>query len=230
MSLVDRWRLEYEQEGIPSSFREEPSGSVQAFAQFLEERQVKNGIAVDLGCGRGRNSLFLAKLGFFVYSFDFVPEAIQALQRDAEELGVSNRIYARCQSVSEKWPVEDQLADIAIDAFVYKHLIPDSEKRVYRMELDRVLKPRGYYLLTLADVDDGYYGPLLSNSPEPERNVIVDPAIGIGSILYSKADIEREFSMKFDLVAHTLKARPGHMHGQEYLRKTHVFIFQRKET
>jgi len=43
-----------------------------------------HGRALDLACGRGRNALFLAELGFEVDAVDIDPEALAELRRDAE--------------------------------------------------------------------------------------------------------------------------------------------------
>lgn len=227
-NLVEHWRGEYTQKGIPSSFREEPSGSVVEFARFLEEHGVRSGSAIDLGCGRGRNSVFLAERGFDVSSIDFVPDMIEALRQQSEALGLTNRIHAYCQSVTEPWPFPSQMFDVAIDAFCYKHQVVAAEKAVYRRELARVMKAGSFYLLTLAGVDDGYYGPLLESSPAPSERMIIDPAIDIPSILYTKEDVVREFADAFDLVHYTHKLRDGIMHGKTYQRSTLMFIFSRR--
>jgi SAM-dependent methyltransferase len=227
-NLVGHWRSEYAQKGIPSSFREEPSGSVVEFANFLESHNVRHGSALDLGCGRGRNSVFLAEQGFDVSSIDFVPDMIESLQQQSEVLGLADRVHAYCQSVTEPWPFPPQMFDVAIDAFCYKHQVVAAEKAVYRRELARVMKSGSFYLLTLAGLDDGYYGPLLASSSAADERMIIDPAIEIPSILYTKEDVISEFADTFDLVHYTHKLREGVMHGKVYQRSTLMFIFSRR--
>jgi SAM-dependent methyltransferase len=223
-NFISLWSTEYQRKGIPSSFREEPSGSVVEFYRFLTEMNHR----LDLGCGTGRNSLFLAEQGFDVHSVDFVPDMIEKLRYHSESQGLANRIHGYCQSVTDSWPFQPGTFDVAIDTFCYKHQIEKTGKETYRRELARVLKSGGFYLLTLAGIDDGYYGPLLKTSPNPRERVIVDPANGIPSILYSKEDIEREFADCFHLVHYRHKQRDWKMHGKEHPRSTHLFIFSRQ--
>lgn len=226
---IELWRQEYGRQGIPSSFREDPSGSVVEFVEFLCKNGIQKGRALDLGCGQGRNSLYLAEQGFDVDSMDFVPENIKILAHHSNELHLASNIHVHCQSVTSPWPFEDSgLFDVAIDAFCYKHQILPADKEVYRRELARAMKPGGYYLLTLAGVDDGYYGPLLASSPAPDERVIIDPANGIASVLYRKEDILREFGDAFELVQFQHKQRNGQMHGAMYPRSTLVFYFVRR--
>jgi SAM-dependent methyltransferase len=48
-----------------------------------------SGTVLDVACGRGRHTLFLARLGFRVHAIDRNPEAIETLRSTAHELGVT---------------------------------------------------------------------------------------------------------------------------------------------
>lgn len=58
---------------------------------FLAEicRRRKPGKALDIGCGGGTDSVFLAEQGWDVTSLDFVPKALEYTQQRAEAAGVS---------------------------------------------------------------------------------------------------------------------------------------------
>lgn len=227
-SIIRSWVREYKNKGIPSSVREDPSGSVEDFVRFLSDHNVHSGTAIDIGCGMGRNALYLAALEFNVRAMDFVSEAIDLLALRARERGLQNRVRGYCHDVTTPWPFDDRSADVAVDTFCYKHQVTDDRKSVYRQELSRVLKPGGFFLLTLAGADDGYYGPLLAASPNRRPRMIVDPANGIASLLYDKSDIEDEFQGYFKIVRYEHKAHRWAMHGKDYERSTHVFIFVRR--
>jgi SAM-dependent methyltransferase len=222
------WTEEYRRAGIPSSFRSEPSGSVIEFLQVLGESDLQHKTAIDIGCGTGRNTLFFASIGCRVHSIDIVPSLVRDLANQAMELGFGETVKPTCQSVAARWPIEDRSCDLAIDTFCFKHLIPEAERAIYMRELDRVLKPHAHYLLTLAGTDDGYYGPLLSQSPDLSARMIVDPVNQIASILYSKVDIEQLFASRFDQHYYSHKQKMGVMHGGQYLRSTHLFVMTHK--
>lgn len=225
MSSVDAWEEEYSKRGIPSSFRQEASGAVRWFSDFLAKNGVVSGRAIDIGAGQGRNSLFLAEQGFAVSAIEFVPSNVSLINRVAEERQAD--VSAICASVTDQWPFETQSFDIAIDAFCYKHQTDKSLQQVYREELFRTLKPNGFFMISLAADDDGYYGPLLSVSPDPTNKVIIDPIARVRSILYTRDELQAEFKDTFRTVDFRHIRQVGMMHGEEYLRSTFMFIMQR---
>lgn len=226
--LADLWGVEYSKRGIPSSFRGDPSGSVVSFCDFLAANGVTNGTALDLGCGMGRNSLYLVSKGFRVHSIDFVSENIECLRQAAQELDIHLELHCHCQSVTDPWPLASSSIDVAIDTFCYKHQVHREKRATYRTELFRTLKGGALYLLTLAGIDDGYYGPLLLSSPDCKERIIVDPANRIPSVLFSKADVEAEFSAEMDIAFYEHKKKEGRMHGRSFMRSTHVFVFRKR--
>lgn len=220
------WSKEYSNKGIPSSFRDTPSEAVKRFVDFVRKNGIKEGTAVDIGCGTGRNSIYLARCGFDVHGMDIVPEMTVALTKKAEELKLSDRIHAHCSSVSERWPLDDASVDIAIDTFCYTHQVAKADRATYTEELARALKPKGLYLLTVPGTDDGYYGPFMKTSPNPRERVIVDKGNGIPMVLYDRGDVEKEFA-GFKVLEYVHKAHTNAMHGNLYDRSTHLFIFQK---
>lgn len=227
-NLVETWREEYTRGGIPSSSREEPSGSVADFIKLLSGHGIRGGTAVDVGCGTGRNSLFMAHHGFQVVAIDFVPELVASLEERATEQGLATQVSAFCQNVTAPWPVPDGGADIVIDTFCYKHLISAEERAAYRSEIVRTTHSGSVYLITFADPADGYYGRLVPVERDEGTSVVVDPANRIPSRLYRLTDMEHEYSPYFNVVYSRQKQRPGAMHGMVYERVTNVLHMRRR--
>ena len=223
-SKSDNWKAEYTVGGIPSSFRSEPSGSVADFVEFLVHRGIKSGKALDIGSGTGRNSIFLARSGFDVVSVDYVDTLVVNLNRIAEAEDLN--IKAICHDIGTPWPVQTDSIDAAIDAFCFKHQIPEESVRLYANEIARVLRPGGHWMLSLAGKDDGYYRQFLDVSPDINRGVIVDPANNIASILYEKSEVLSTFPV-FALDDYDHKIKSSLMHGREYRRSTHIFFFRK---
>ncbi len=79
---ADRWDRFYKSSN--SKYNQAPNA-------FLEEvvANRKPGVALDYAMGTGRNSLYLAKVGWDVYGFDFSEAAVGMAQQRAHELGLT---------------------------------------------------------------------------------------------------------------------------------------------
>ncbi|WP_068467959.1 class I SAM-dependent methyltransferase [Candidatus Protochlamydia phocaeensis] len=224
MSLKSLWKKEYSQQGIPSSYKTQPSQAVIHFMQFLEEQHKTAGPILDLGCGKGRNSLYFAEKGFDTFSIDLLPENSLFIQELASKLKLPLKAY--CQSVTDPLPFAAKTFESAIDIFCYKHQTDEQQRFQYRQELHRVLKDDGFYLLSLASYEDGFYGPLRQDLSKT-YGTIIDPFTSIPSVIFSKEDIEQEFQPLFNIVGFTQRESTSHMHGQLYPRVILEFIMQK---
>ncbi len=64
-------------------------GTHPELAELVESRRVKPGRAVDLGCGTGREVIYLAGQGFETTGVDISPTAIGMAQKAADAAGVT---------------------------------------------------------------------------------------------------------------------------------------------
>jgi len=55
--------------------------------------------ALDLACGAGRNTLYLAKMGYSVDAVDIAEVALESLKKEAQTLGVLEKIAIRLQDL-----------------------------------------------------------------------------------------------------------------------------------
>lgn len=99
--------------------------------------------ALDIGCGGGWDSIFLAQCGFDVTGVDVSPTALRLAAERAKEAGVSIRFRA---GDARNLPVEDLSIDFANDRGCF-YVIPAEERRRYAEEIWRILKPGGQLLL-----------------------------------------------------------------------------------
>jgi cyclopropane fatty-acyl-phospholipid synthase-like methyltransferase len=103
------------------------------------------GRALDLGCGYGRASIYLAGLGWQVDGVDFVPEAVKQARLRSEQAGVSELVTFHLSSVTKL----DYLSgpyDFALDVGCAHGLQPEELKEYYQ-ELIRLLQPGSLFLL-----------------------------------------------------------------------------------
>ncbi|MDZ7658582.1 class I SAM-dependent methyltransferase [Fodinibius sp.] len=73
-------------------YADRDEAEAEQLVEFLEETLLSEQYhsILDLGCGRGRHSLNLAKRGYDVTGIDLSPEAIKTAQEKAEKLNLSN--------------------------------------------------------------------------------------------------------------------------------------------
>ena len=232
---ADLWTAEYQTGGIPSSARTSPSGAVVWALGKLRDHKMRLLTAVDVGCGKGRNSLYLAEQGLDVTALDFTPMAIKALTQAAQERGLNERIRAVLHDVTEPWPVGRNDIDLIVDTFCFKHITPQAMRLAYKQNLLDVLGLRGHYLISFASIGDGYYGRYRRQSLEASKaeeaegveEIIIDPVNGIESVLYSRERVLSFFAPELDLFAELKNTKPSVMHGHTYERETYALLFRR---
>jgi len=110
---------------------------------------------LDLGCGTGRNCVYLAKIGFDVVGVDVSKSALRIAKAWAREENLKNVTFAQASMTDV--PFGDCYLDAVISISVLHHAIKrDIEKAVD--EIHRVIKRNGVFLANLASVKDPRYG------------------------------------------------------------------------
>lgn len=99
------------------------------------------GRAIDLGCGTGTNVVTLAQNSWQVTGVDFIPKAIRAAKR---KLKLAN-VYADLR-VGDATHLDGIAGpfELALDIGCFHGV---NDKAAYLDELDRLLAPRGHWLL-----------------------------------------------------------------------------------
>ena len=100
------------------------------------------GHALDIGCGAGVFTLWLAQRGYRVTAFDFLEDAARMARERVR--GVTSRVDVFCASVLEFEPSEQ--FDLILDRGCLHTLQPSVRPR-YRDQVLRWLKPGGSYVL-----------------------------------------------------------------------------------
>lgn len=156
------WEEEYRNGGIPSSVRNRPSNVVVDFRAFVKEHAPEARTVIDLGCGTGRNSLYLASEGFDVTAVDYVRSQVDQIAERTRAKGWN--VVPIWHDIGKPWPFPNDSFDVAIDCFCFKHQINATAVENYIGELWKTLKGGGYYLLFLAAKEDGYYKQFLAQN------------------------------------------------------------------
>ncbi|MFJ5646310.1 SAM-dependent methyltransferase [Streptomyces sp. NPDC093223] len=115
-------------------------------AAYLDQGLIAPGRALDLGCGAGRNALYLASHGFEVDAVDLSPVAVAWAEDRAHEAGVDVRFLCGDVFTLPATKLSGPY-DLVVDSGCFHHLPP--HRRVsYLALLDRVLAPGGHLALT----------------------------------------------------------------------------------
>jgi SAM-dependent methyltransferase len=99
------------------------------------------GRALELGCGNGRNSVYLAGLGYRVDAVDFSAQALEWAQERTGSAGAS--VSFQCCSIFDA-ALEEGAYDLVYDSGCFHHLAPH-RRRGYVDLVTRALKPGGSY-------------------------------------------------------------------------------------
>jgi ubiquinone/menaquinone biosynthesis C-methylase UbiE len=118
-------------------------------------RRIKASRILDLGCGAGRNSIYLAKCGFDVVGVDISRSALRKAKSRFEAEGVEN-IAIVCASMTHL-PFINHSYDVVISVSVIHHAVKEAVGKTIG-EIHRVLKDNGLFLANLLSVKDYRYG------------------------------------------------------------------------
>lgn len=121
-----------------------PQEDIPKIVKLFKKKGIKK--VLDLGCGSGRHTVYLAKNGFDVYGIDIAPVGIK-LTKDwlkQEKL----RADLKLGSIYQKLPYEDNFFDAIIAIQVINHGKIESIRKLIK-EMKRVLKPNGLIFITV---------------------------------------------------------------------------------
>jgi SAM-dependent methyltransferase len=139
MSSYERLRERYASREVPWDHALPPPELMATLADFPAGR------ALDLGCGYGRATIYMAQAGWQVDGVDFVDLAVEEARRRATQAGVAGQICFHLGPVTDLHYLTGPY-DLALDVGCM-HNFDEAEMQAYRDELARLLRPGGLYLL-----------------------------------------------------------------------------------
>lgn len=149
MSSVDYWESMYERplEELPWEMKEPPQELVEYF-----QHNPHSGEALDVGCGTGNFSFYLARLGFQVTGVDFSRKALAIGKKTGQALGL-DVIFVEADVTRLRSALSGRTFDFILDYKVLHHL-NDGIISGYARQFRHLLKPGGRLLLVCyADSD-----------------------------------------------------------------------------
>lgn len=195
------WKWEHShQKALPMVASVKAQSGLVSFVEYLTKQHIEPPRkVVDIGCGQGRNAIYLATLGYEVFGLDYIPFAIEAAFHLAREKNVSDRVHCYCAEIDKRWPFADHFFDIAIDCFSSVNIETPAGRSIYKQEMYRTLKPGGYAFVTVVSANDEIESKLIKQSPGEEKNSTIWPDNGKFQKDYDEREL-REFYQEFHIV------------------------------
>ncbi len=221
MAKKDFWNRQYKRP-THLALSDDPAEDLEKFCRYLERHHGRSLLnvttqAVDIGCGNGRNLIYLAKtFGMRGIGYDTSKDAIQLAQ--VASAGLPLRFTM--QDMRSPIPLPDNSATLVLDMMA-SHVLDKAGREQLLFEILRVLRPNGWlffksFLLT----DDANAARMLRENPAPEEGMYIHPEIGHAEYVWTEAAIRRHFGDFFTI--HKLEKSHKHRHvdGSAWKRRT----------
>lgn len=140
-----------EPDNIPWNFKNPP----RLLVDLLKNKAIAPCKAIEMGCGTGNYTIYLAGLGFQVTGVDFSGTAIHLAQNSAKLKGLDCR-FLSADVVGSLSEITDTY-DFVFDWELLHHIFPDTREK-YLENVNRLLKPNGYYFSVFFSEDNPQFG------------------------------------------------------------------------
>ena len=205
------------------------SGDLVKFTRWLSRQSGENLLApgasaFDVGCGNGRNLIYLAnQFGMKGSGVDISSAAIAQAKRASKSLPISYFVGG----AEDKINLPDESQSIALDMMT-SHFLDSAGRTQLRDELFRTLKPGGYlFMKTFLKDDDGHTVRLLKEHPGKELGSYIHPVMGVAEYVYSEAELVEFLKEKF-IVRKIYRSHRHAFKGRDGKRRT-ISIYAEKD-
>lgn len=213
----------------------EPLSGVKEFMKWVKKQVRKNAehfsapvidwTVLDLGCGNGKNVKYIVE-NFCEQGIGY--DISETAIRMAKEFSGDLNIEYTVQSIGKPFPLLNESVDLIIDA-TSSHALNDTERKIYLSEISRVLKPGGFvFVRTLAIEGDANAKNLVKEFPGTEPNTYVLPGTGMTERVFSKSDLESDYSKDFEIVHMEKTSGYQKWNNQSYKRNYWIVYLQKR--
>lgn len=219
------WEKEYQDPKLVS-LSDIPAMCIKDFVRFLRKErglELSNLNILDLGCGNGKNSKYIAEQGLNnkITGIDISETALKY----AKELFPEGNFIK--QSIGKPWPFENSSFDIVLDV-TSSNSLNENERAIYLKELERILKPGGYFFLrALCKDGDTNAQNLIKNNPGPEKDTYIMPGLGLTERVFSRNDVVANHSHLGNLTYLEKETHYTRYDGRSYKRNFWIGIWSR---
>ncbi|MCX6754407.1 MAG: class I SAM-dependent methyltransferase [Candidatus Nomurabacteria bacterium] len=194
------WEREYRNPLLVTK-NEGPQADTLRFLKFLKKEEkfrVEDRVILDLGCGTGRNSNYLAEKGNTVIGIEISKTALNLAKERANNLEVE--VDYRLGDIGESYNIKDNFVDVVIDV-TSSNSLNDIGRESYLNEVNRVLKNGGYFFVrALAKDGNKNVKNLLKDNPGLEYDTYVIKEIGLTERVFSRDDFVGMYIRFFKII------------------------------
>ncbi len=191
-------------------FGEEPSDGL---VEMIEKYNVNIGSALDIGAGEGRNSIYLAKLGFNVTSIEPTKDGSNKIIEKSKKLGLNINVL-NCDYLSESLNKE---YDFIIAGTSLDHM----EKEYLDLAINKLknsLKDKGVvYIVVFTKDDPGY---LKQYNTASECSTFINH-------YFSHNELKNYFN-DFEILFYNEYIKPDNTHGTPHVHGKAKLIARKK--
>ena len=207
----------------------EPSEDLEKFTRWVIRRKREDVLspqahALDVGCGNGRNLIYLARtFGNHGIGYDVSKAAIA--QAVIASKGLPIKYKAR--SIAGDLEIEDKSQDLVLDMMT-SHFLNESERINLRDEIYQSLRPGGLlFMKTFLKDSDLHTKRLLKESPGKETGSYIHPVMGVAEYVYSEEELTNFLSEKF--IIHKIYRSHKHAFKGRARKRRTITIYAEKD-
>lgn len=194
------WEEEYKNQSKLVTKHGDPQAFFLRFLKFYKKNVNKSlgGLKVfDVGCGTGRNSIYLASLRADCIGYDISRSAIEIARQRSHELNLKTDFQIR--DIGEKNSFSDSYFDLVLD-LTSSNSLNNKKREVFLSEVYRTMK-KGAWLFTRTLCLDGDKNAknLLKKFPGKEAGTYILPGLGLSEKVFSKDEFINEYSKYFSI-------------------------------
>lgn len=230
MPQKSAWENEYKNSLLVTK-KEGPQNFIVQFMKYLKKEKnlpMSDLLVLDLGCGTGRNSNYLAERGNQVVGLDIANNALKIASERAKKAGLSTQTEYLHRSIGDALRFPENHFDLILD-ITASNSIKSSEREIYLKESSRVLKPGGFMILrALCKDGDQNAQKLLKSSPGSELDTYYLKDLKLMERVFSEVDLKNLYGRYFNFDKLVKDVGYPQMKGVTYKRKYWLAILTKK--